>query len=198
MTRSGSIGLPRRCWPSWPDAPARIGWHWCSACASPARNANWWACPSSRSRRSPKGTPGWSWVQRSAAAWTTGCGTGILAEARGNPLALLQLPLGLTAAELAGGFGLPGAAAVASRIEHSFHRQVQALPDDTRQLLLTDTIRACPFGCGHLVAALSSVPCMATLSRRALHDSPYVPGPADPWERPVTYPGATQPLPTRP
>jgi hypothetical protein len=122
----------------------------------------------------------------------------IIAEARGNPLALLQLPLGLTAAELAGGFGLPGAAAVASRIEHSFHRQVQALPDDTRQLLLTDTIRACPFGCGHLVAALSSVPCMATLSRRALHDSPYVPGPADPWERPVTYPGATQPLPTRP
>jgi hypothetical protein len=96
------------------------------------------------------------------------------------------------------GFGLPGAAAVASRIEHSFHRQVQALPDDTRQLLLTDTIRACPFGCGHLVAALSSVPCMATLSRRALHDSPYVPGPADPWERPVTDPGATQPLPTRP
>jgi DNA-binding CsgD family transcriptional regulator len=61
----------------------------------------------------------------------------IVAEARGNPLALLQLPLGLTAAELAGGFGLPGPPAVASRIEHSFHRQVQALPDDTRQLLLT-------------------------------------------------------------
>ena len=61
----------------------------------------------------------------------------IVAEARGNPLALLQLPLGLTAAEMAGGFGLPGPPAVASRIEHSFHRQVQALPDDTRQLLLT-------------------------------------------------------------
>ena len=61
----------------------------------------------------------------------------IIAEARGNPLALLQLPLGLTAAELAGGFGLPGGPAIASRIEHSFHRQVQALPDDTRQLLLT-------------------------------------------------------------
>ena len=61
----------------------------------------------------------------------------IVAEARGNPLALLQLPLGLTAAEMAGGFGLPGPPAVASRIEDSFHRQVQALPDDTRQLLLT-------------------------------------------------------------
>ena len=61
----------------------------------------------------------------------------IVAESRGNPLALLQLPLGLTAAEIAGGFGLPDRPAVASRIEHSFHRQVQALPDDTRQLLLT-------------------------------------------------------------
>jgi hypothetical protein len=61
----------------------------------------------------------------------------IIVEARGNPLALVQLPLGLTAAELAGGFGLPSASAVASRIEHSFGRQVQALPDDTRRLLLT-------------------------------------------------------------
>src|SRR6266511_5773645 len=33
----------------------------------------------------------------------------IVAETRGNPLALLELPRGLTAAELAGGFGLPGA-----------------------------------------------------------------------------------------
>jgi hypothetical protein len=39
----------------------------------------------------------------------------IIAEARGNPLALLQLPLGLTSAELAGGFGLPDAPAVPSR-----------------------------------------------------------------------------------
>ena len=33
----------------------------------------------------------------------------ILAETRGNPLALLELPRGLTPAQLAGGFGLPGA-----------------------------------------------------------------------------------------
>ena len=32
-----------------------------------------------------------------------------IAETRGNPLALLELPRGLTAAQLAGGFGLPGA-----------------------------------------------------------------------------------------
>src|SRR5689334_13424243 len=33
----------------------------------------------------------------------------IVAETRGNPLALLELPRGLTSAELAGGFGLPDA-----------------------------------------------------------------------------------------
>ena len=36
----------------------------------------------------------------------------IVAETRGNPLALLELPRGLTAAELAGGFALPARAAV--------------------------------------------------------------------------------------
>jgi DNA-binding CsgD family transcriptional regulator len=61
----------------------------------------------------------------------------IVAETRGNPLALVQLPRGLTAAELAGGFGLPGTRAVTSRIEQSFHRQFQSLPDDTQRLLLT-------------------------------------------------------------
>ena len=41
----------------------------------------------------------------------------ILAETRGNPLALLELPRGLTPAELAGGFGLPDARPLANRIE---------------------------------------------------------------------------------
>ncbi len=59
----------------------------------------------------------------------------IVAETRGNPLALLELPRGLTPAELAGGFGLPGAAALTGRIEDSFRRQLEALPDQTRRLL---------------------------------------------------------------
>src|SRR5262252_7956887 len=59
----------------------------------------------------------------------------IVAETRGNPLALLELPRGLTPGELAGGFGLPGAAPLAGRIEGSFARQLAALPDDTRRLL---------------------------------------------------------------
>jgi DNA-binding CsgD family transcriptional regulator/tetratricopeptide (TPR) repeat protein len=59
----------------------------------------------------------------------------LIAETRGNPLALLELPRGLSPAELAGGFGLPGAAPLTSRIEDSFRRQLDALPDQTRRLL---------------------------------------------------------------
>src|SRR5215469_5375507 len=60
----------------------------------------------------------------------------IVAETQGNPLALLELPRGLTPAELAGGFGLPGAVSLPGRIEDSFARQLEALPDQTRRLLL--------------------------------------------------------------
>ena len=49
----------------------------------------------------------------------------IVAEARGNPLAMLELPRGLTSAELAGGFGRPDARPLSSQIEQSFIRRVQ-------------------------------------------------------------------------
>jgi DNA-binding CsgD family transcriptional regulator len=61
----------------------------------------------------------------------------ILGEAGGNPLALIELPRGLTPAELAGGFGLPDARPLASRIEHTFRQRVRTLPRDTQLLLLT-------------------------------------------------------------
>ncbi len=60
----------------------------------------------------------------------------ILAEARGNPLALLELPRELSPASLAGGFGLPGELALESRIEASFRLRVERLPEATRRLLL--------------------------------------------------------------
>jgi DNA-binding CsgD family transcriptional regulator len=63
--------------------------------------------------------------------------TRILSEAGGNPLALIELPRGLTPAELAGGFGLPDARPLASRIEHTFLQRVETLPPDTQLLLLT-------------------------------------------------------------
>jgi DNA-binding CsgD family transcriptional regulator len=59
----------------------------------------------------------------------------IVAETRGNPLALLELPRGLAPAELAGGFGLPGAVSLPGRIEDSFRRQMEGLPEQTRRLL---------------------------------------------------------------
>src|SRR2546421_58758 len=60
----------------------------------------------------------------------------IVAETRGNPLALLELPRGLTPAQLAGGFGLPDAPGLSVRIEDSFRRRLAGLPADTRRLLL--------------------------------------------------------------
>ena len=59
----------------------------------------------------------------------------IIAETHGNPLALVELPRGLSPAQLAGGFGLPGAALLTRRIEESFARQLAALPDQTRRLV---------------------------------------------------------------
>ena len=60
----------------------------------------------------------------------------ILAETRGNPLALLEIPRGLTVNELAGGFGLPGAVRFSVDVEEAFRRRIQGLPDQTRRLLL--------------------------------------------------------------
>src|SRR4051795_4651658 len=60
----------------------------------------------------------------------------IVAETRGNPLALLELPLGLAAGEVGGGFLVPGARPLASHIEQSFRRRLDVLPGQTRQLLL--------------------------------------------------------------
>ncbi len=60
----------------------------------------------------------------------------LLAETRGNPLALLELPRGLGAAELAGGFGLPGALSLSGRIEDSFLARLTRLPGETQWLLL--------------------------------------------------------------
>ena len=60
----------------------------------------------------------------------------IVAETQGNPLALLELPRGLTQAELAGGFGMPGAVPLTGQIEDSFRRQLEALPPKTRRLLM--------------------------------------------------------------
>ena len=60
----------------------------------------------------------------------------ILAETHGNPLALLELPRGLTPQELAGGFGLPNLMRLSGGLKETFRRRVESLPDQTRSLLL--------------------------------------------------------------
>jgi DNA-binding CsgD family transcriptional regulator len=60
----------------------------------------------------------------------------ILAETRGNPLALVELPGGLSAAELTGGFAVGDAPPLSSRIEESFLRRLEQLPEETRLLVL--------------------------------------------------------------
>ncbi len=60
----------------------------------------------------------------------------IVAEARGNPLALLELPRGAPPARLAGGFELPDVLSVPRRIEDAFRHRAGGLPSATQLLLL--------------------------------------------------------------
>ncbi|MDF2824357.1 MAG: transcriptional regulator, luxR family, partial [Mycobacterium sp.] len=60
----------------------------------------------------------------------------ILAETQGNPLALLEVPHNVSAAELAGGFWPAGARPSTGQVEESFVRRITALPEPTRRLLV--------------------------------------------------------------
>ena len=60
----------------------------------------------------------------------------IVVETRGNPLALLELPRGLSPTELAGGFGLPATVPLSASIEENFTKRLSVLPEDARRLLL--------------------------------------------------------------
>jgi hypothetical protein len=68
----------------------------------------------------------------------------VLGEARGNPLALLELPRDGSFAELTGGFGPPGSRPLVDRIEDRFRRQIADLSASTRKLL--QVAAACPVG----------------------------------------------------
>src|SRR5260370_34364442 len=60
----------------------------------------------------------------------------IIDEARGNPLALLELPRGVSSASLAGGFAVADSLPLVSRVEATFRRRVDRLPDEKPCLLL--------------------------------------------------------------
>jgi DNA-binding CsgD family transcriptional regulator len=60
----------------------------------------------------------------------------LVAETRGNPLALLEWPRALTTQQWTGGFGLPGAVRLPGGVAEGFRHRLAALPKDTRRLLL--------------------------------------------------------------
>ncbi|GAA1680715.1 helix-turn-helix transcriptional regulator [Mycolicibacterium murale] len=60
----------------------------------------------------------------------------IIAETGGNPLALLELPRGLSAEQLAGGFGLPEAVRLSGDVEAAFRARIETLPPESARLLL--------------------------------------------------------------
>ena len=60
----------------------------------------------------------------------------VIAETQGNPRALLELPRRWPAMQLAGGFGMADTNALSGRTEESFVRRLEALPNETRRLLL--------------------------------------------------------------
>jgi RNA polymerase sigma factor (sigma-70 family) len=60
----------------------------------------------------------------------------LIVEARGNPLALLEMPRGLTPVQLAGGFGMPTALPLSSQIEENFARRLRNLSPEACRLLL--------------------------------------------------------------
>ena len=109
-----------------------------------------------------------------------------LAECQGNPLALLELPRMLTPEDLAGGFGTPDLTPAPGKIKDSFQRRAEALPAETRQLLLvaaaarqfesTDPGRARDIYLQALVAALRagllSADCRVTEVTEAMHAAP--------------------------
>src|SRR4051812_9007655 len=60
----------------------------------------------------------------------------VVAETRGNPLALVELPRGRSTGELAGGVVLPGTGTLPSQIEDHFRQRIAALPQATQRLML--------------------------------------------------------------
>jgi hypothetical protein len=93
----------------------------------------------------------------------------IIAETRGNPLALLELPRGGTAGELAGGFALPGTGPLAGQVEQGFLTRVRSLPEQTQRLLLIAAAE--PLGdaiMGRDQFAVASAACSISFTKRAL------------------------------
>src|SRR6478735_8059160 len=131
--RSGSISRPHRCSRSWRGGCRRSRSSSCSRSVVRVSSTSW---PELR-------LEGLSEAHADALLGSVISGPldervreRIVAETHGNPLALLELPHGLSPADLAGGFALTAALPLPSRIEESFRQRVERLPADTQRLPL--------------------------------------------------------------
>ena len=108
-----------------------------------------------------------------------------IAEAGGNPLALLELPPGLTPAELAGAFGVTAAPGLLRRLEDSFRQRLGGLPETTQRLLLVAAAEptgdpvlvwraAGRLGIGMEAAALAEAEGLLTIGARVTFRHPLV------------------------
>ena len=131
-TRSGSTGPRRRRWRSWRGACWRSGRDGVRRPRAQPTATSSSGLPELRaSAGSPTAMRARCWTSAIPGRLDERVRDRIVAETRGNPLALLELPRGLTPAELAGGFGLPDARPLASRIERALPPSgVRALPRD--------------------------------------------------------------------
>jgi hypothetical protein len=109
----------------------------------------------------------------------------IIAETGGNPLALLELPRGMSAAELAGGFGLPGQGGISAQLAEHYLRRIRRLPEATQRLMLvaaadpvadaTTIWRAAhALGVGSEAAATATHERLLEIGPRVLFDHPLV------------------------
>jgi DNA-binding CsgD family transcriptional regulator len=96
----------------------------------------------------------------------------IVLETRGNPLALLEFPRGLSPAQLAGGFGLTDAFPLSTGIEQSFTRRLRHLPRDARQLLLLAAAE--PLGDSQLLWRAASLLGIPEAAARAVETEGFV------------------------
>ncbi|MEU4419959.1 AAA family ATPase [Actinoplanes sp. NPDC024001] len=105
----------------------------------------------------------------------------IVAETHGNPLALIELPRGLTMTQMAGGLGLLDADTLPGRIEESFLNRIRDLPASARTLLLVaaadsvgdpDLVRSAARQLG--VPAATAVDDLLTIDERVTFRHPLV------------------------
>ena len=134
MTSSGWITRPRRRWGSWPGGwpPTRSGW-----CSRPGnRVRSWPGCRSSKSEGCARATRGRCWTRRWPGRWTIGSGTRSWPRRRATRWRCWNCRGGCRPRSWQAGSGCRGAAPLSERIAESFRRQLEALPEQSRRLLL--------------------------------------------------------------